>query len=80
MLNLVVSLQVPSLFERVLLSDKAASEKEMSAGLPQLGSRLRKSWEPSVGLHTKVVLVKKTSFVIPQILLLVFLLLLVLLF
>lgn len=50
--------KVPSLFERVLLSDKAASEKEMSAGLPQLGSRLRKSWEPSVGLHTKVVLEK----------------------
>ena len=55
--QILIILQVPSLVDRMLLLDKTASEKEQTAGLPNLGARLRKSWEPSVGLHTKVVMV-----------------------
>ncbi|XP_066936298.1 uncharacterized protein [Clytia hemisphaerica] len=49
-----VKRKVPSLFERVFLHNKATLEKEQTAGLNNLGFRLKKSWEPAVGLHTKV--------------------------
>ncbi|XP_047128770.1 uncharacterized protein LOC101236109 isoform X2 [Hydra vulgaris] len=44
----------PELIERTLLEDKTASEKERSAGLPNLSAKLKKNWEPSVGLSTKI--------------------------
>ncbi|XP_065649176.1 uncharacterized protein LOC101236109 isoform X3 [Hydra vulgaris] len=44
----------PELIERTLLEDKTATEKERSAGLPNLSAKLKKSWEPSVGLSTKI--------------------------
>lgn len=52
-------LQVPSLIERTLLFDRVAKEKEVSAGLPNLLSNLKKSWDPSIGLQTKVLFVRK---------------------
>lgn len=50
--------KVPSLFERIFLNDKFAREKEQTAGLSNLGATLRKSWEPAVGLHTKLTMEK----------------------
>lgn len=42
------------MIERTLLFDRVANEKEQTAGLPNLGSKLKKSWEPSVGLNTRL--------------------------
>ena len=54
-------IQVPSLFERVFLNNQATLEKEQTAGLSHLGARLKKSWEPAVGLNTKVTMVRLSS-------------------